>query len=317
MPSPSAHHARRPVASGASRDDPGSLHPHGLFSRDDVRRLGFSDEALRWRRRTGAWIRLRHNTYVTAERLSAVQPDPVDAYALDAAAVLFGARDAGTVVSHRSAAILHRVPLVHRWPDRVAVTVARSRRGGLGNVEEHTTRSPLPPDQIDVGCGVRVTSPARTAIDVAAWSSRQEGIVILDAVLAQRLSTTRELLEIADSRSQARTPRALATLLDLADERSPDPVTSLARLALHEHGVPVDGVGVTLRRRAPDPPATIPLLWPHARIAAIHRADTAASALLLASGITPVVMDADMVLYRGAEFAAVISGLVRRERRVS
>lgn len=289
--------------------DPGAAHPHGLFTLDDVRRVGLPKDAARRRRRTGAWVRLRHNIYVTAERLHRAEGDERALHTLEAAAALFATRTEATVISHRSAAILHGLPLLHPWPKQVVVTVGRQRRGSLGHVEERTTRTPVPPDHLDHHEGLALTSVLRTAIDIAATSSRHEGIVVLDAALARRPASLRELQGITQARGQGPPSRALLTLLALADGRSPDPLTSLARLALIDHGVPVDGVAVALRGARQENPLMVPLLWPHQRVAAIHT-DPRMSQRLNQLGITPITLNLHDVIYRAPEFAATIRGLL-------
>jgi len=80
------------------------------------------------------------------------------------AAVLAGGGDCR--LSHRSAAHLQGMLDAGRPIDNVEVTVARKKRRRLEGVRIHRVRD-LRPDEVTLVDGIRVTTPARTLLDIA------------------------------------------------------------------------------------------------------------------------------------------------------
>lgn len=294
--------------------DPGAGTAHGFFTRAHARSLGFTDDTLRWRVRSRTWVRLRRDTFITAERFAQASADPRSLHLLHAAAALQRSEADDLTLSHRSAAIAHRLPLLHRWPSHPEITVPRHRRGTLTGTIQHTVRQPLQPDEVTVIDGVPTTSAVRTALTIAGTSTRSEAIVVLDAVLAQGLTTQAALDQAALSTLEGRRRQKMAAALELADGRCLDPLTSLARLALLDHAIPLDEVSVTIGQGRDGQALRVPLLWTKAQVAVIPRADQRLAHILQATGITPVAVDTTTVIHRGHEFAAMIAGLTCARR---
>jgi hypothetical protein len=101
-------------------DDPGRDDPFGLFTTADAMQAGVTPDALRWRRRRGTITRLRHDVFITTERFEAVHDDAAARARIEAAAVMRGSSSTGVVIARRSAALLHRLPLIHRAPSRAS-----------------------------------------------------------------------------------------------------------------------------------------------------------------------------------------------------
>lgn len=86
--------------------------------------------------------------------------------------------------------------------------------------------------------GVRVTTPPRTALDVAAGaSSLYTATAALDRFLSLRLTSRAELLAAALNHPRSR-QRQMPRALRLADPRSQSPAESWARVLLYEAGLP-------------------------------------------------------------------------------
>jgi very-short-patch-repair endonuclease len=96
------------------------------------------------------------------------------------------------VLSHRSAAGLWRIRHVWLGPPEVTVTDGRSR--GRPGIE--VTRSCLPAAETRWREGIRVTSPARTLLDLAAVTDQRELARALNEAQVLRLVTPRELAEV-------------------------------------------------------------------------------------------------------------------------
>jgi hypothetical protein len=125
----------------------------GYATRRQLLDLGLGAEAVKYRVRTGRLIAVHAGVY-------AVGHVPTSAADCASAAVLACGRDA--ILSHGSATSLWRID--NRWqrPFEVTVSTARHRRGIRVHRVTNLTRR-----DIRRHLGIRVTSPARTILDVA------------------------------------------------------------------------------------------------------------------------------------------------------
>jgi hypothetical protein len=88
-------------------------------------------------------------------------------------------RQAPVVLSFWSAAVVHGLPIVGRWPDRVHITVGPTSGGrSNGQVVRHAV--PLGADEVVEVNGLRVTSMPRTVLDMASLTTP---LAFLDAVV--------------------------------------------------------------------------------------------------------------------------------------
>lgn len=94
-----------------------------------------------------------------------------------------------------------------------------------------------PGDTVD-RAGVTVTSPARTCWDLARWLDVVEAVVVIDAMLASRLTTVPALREYSLSRAGRRGWRSLLRAVDLADAGAESPQESRTRVRLVLAGLP-------------------------------------------------------------------------------
>ncbi|WP_040517966.1 hypothetical protein [Gordonia neofelifaecis] len=152
--------------------------------------------------------------------------------------------DDGRALSHQSAAAVLGLELLA--PDTTAVHLVNGRAGG-GNVFAHRVVHPgrLEEDDVVVVAGLRVTSPARTAVDVAlSLTDFSQILAVFDSAL--RAGVPREDLErrlAAPRRGVARARYALT----LADGRSDNPGESWGRAQMIEGGVPIPALQTEYR----------------------------------------------------------------------
>ena len=97
--------------------------------------------------------------------------------------------------SHQSAAALHALPLWGLDLSRVHVTAPHGRGGCVGGVHRHI-RDPVGPG-IQVWNKLRMVSPARAVVEVAATSPAAPAVVLAEAALYAGLVTTRSLKRAA------------------------------------------------------------------------------------------------------------------------
>ncbi|MET9326370.1 hypothetical protein [Tsukamurella sp. NPDC003166] len=150
------------------------------------------------------------------------------------------------VVSHESAAALHRIPYLRPARDKVHFTVSRSHGGGVrGTVHLHSR--PLRDDEIVVVDGVRVTSRARTAVDIAMTGDLERAVCAFDAVrLEPRYPKPEDPdpvaldeLRLCIDRLGRRRGSATARLgVDLSVTCSESPGESLSRMQMRGRGLP-------------------------------------------------------------------------------
>ncbi len=120
-------------------------------------------------------VRIRPGAYVSEEDWVALRESERQLALIDAARRFAKGEP---VFSHESAAALHGIPIVGRWPDGVKTTV--SRGGGWSSaVVERTHRRLAPEDILELEDGTRATSLVRTLVDLAATRSPLSGVIAI------------------------------------------------------------------------------------------------------------------------------------------
>lgn len=146
--------------------------------RSDLIAIGISPRMIRTAVTSGALVCVRHGVVVRAD---AVQDDVVGQHLMTARAELAANPDA--VLSHQSAALVWGLPTpgFTPWSDLpVSVTLPRSGHASRAGKAIHHVR-PLPASQVQRdGLGYRVTTPARTAVDLAAGLAIPQALAVLD-----------------------------------------------------------------------------------------------------------------------------------------
>lgn len=116
------------------------------------------------------------------------------------------------VFSHESAAAVHGIPIIGDWPHTVTTTVRRGGGWSSGAVVR-VHRELDPQDIVELADGLRMTSVARTAIDLATVRSRLGAIVAVSYVrrgglalgeLAEALARASRMTGIGFARSAVR-----------------------------------------------------------------------------------------------------------------
>lgn len=219
---------------------------HGLvLTREQALSVGLRAADVRRLVRRGTWTAPRRNVLCVLEKPKpSPQPGPVaddpdeqphglrPEVLATAAAIVRPA----SVVSHESAAAIHAIPLL-RNPARPILTVGFGNGGGERDVLVHAAR--LTPDEEQLWFGARVTTVARTVVDISRNSGARAGLVAADAALHDRL-VTREQLDLAVRRA-ARWPGVTIArrIVELASNLAESPLESLSRLLIIDAGLPV------------------------------------------------------------------------------
>ena len=195
------------------------LPSSAVFTLDDALGCGWTSAALRHAVRNGRLRRMRRGVYASVG---------TGGPCLDAIAA---ARSyPGAVVSHRSATLLHGLPLLGAQPALAELTV---RPGGNANLPAvHVNRAQLRPCDTIVVAGVVATTPARTVVDLARHSPLGTSVAAIDAALYRGLTTLEEVSDVLQfCRNWPRIRRARQAVR-LADCRAESPLESVSRLVI-------------------------------------------------------------------------------------
>lgn len=188
------------------------------------------------------WSRLRRGIYIEAGRAAELRADPRTGHLLDCVAVLL-ALDDGPVLSHESAARLHRLELPDSTTDDVRLTHEAQWREGRGY---RVARAALPSSDVGAFLRFRATSPARTLVDCAREWSLSDAAVALDAALHARLVTRRQLVAAVHAAPHWVGVGEAGRALSFADGRAESALESRGRLRLLGSGLPVPELQVEL-----------------------------------------------------------------------
>jgi hypothetical protein len=153
-----------------------SVHPHGLLLASDARAEGWSNP-LRSAHRRGDLVKVRPGAYVSATRWAGMSLDERYSARLHAVHLVFSR----PVFARESAAALHGLPLLHRRLARIHLhQTTPSGSGRRGDVTVHA--GTLDPDIVERQ-GMRLTSPARTVLDLARVLPHGEALALADAAI--------------------------------------------------------------------------------------------------------------------------------------
>jgi hypothetical protein len=191
--------------------------------------------------RVGAESRVAPGVYVDAATWEDTDAD--ERYRLKVFAVAHTRRNR-PVMSFWSAAALHRLPIYGAWPPKVHTTVGRSGGGrSSGELVRHVI--PLHDDDVVEIEGIRVTSLARTVLDLAAVSTFMSAVVTADSALHadRRGSTdplvTRQQLWSAYSRRMPFRGHARARrVIEFGSDKADSPLESVSRVNMRAMGCP-------------------------------------------------------------------------------
>jgi hypothetical protein len=140
------------------------------------------------------------------------------------------------VISHMSAAVLHQLPIWNNELGKIHLT--RDQSGG-GKVRRYVHLHVAPLADIDV-CeidGMRVTTLARTVLDLLRTLNRERSVPIGDASLQLGL-TLEELAEVAGRCIGWRGMRQARRAMSFLDPRSESAGESYSRVILDRIGIP-------------------------------------------------------------------------------
>ena len=203
--------------------------PATAFCRADALDLGWTDSALSRAVRSGRLLKPRRGWFVVP---SGAEGEPIDPRL---AAVAAAGACSGSVVSHRSAALLHGLPVFGR-SFRPELTVSRNGTGDTAGALVHRARL-RDVDVVEVD-GIRVTSVARTVSDIGRSRSALHSVPVADAALHAKVTSRDEIADVLQSCRGWPRVRYARHALELADGRAESPLESVSRLIMPRLGLP-------------------------------------------------------------------------------
>ena len=195
---------------------------------------GLGDGHLRRLVASRTLTRIRRGSYLDSRSLAALQREERHRLAVTAAV---GAQETSGLVSHVSAAVLWGLPV---WGVDLSVVhlTKRRRNAGRRNRLVHLHTTPTGDDECAVLDGTRVTSVARTVVDLACLAGFESGVIAADAALHDGMITGGQLAEVV-SRARGRPGSGAArAVVAFADGRSESVGESRSRVGMQRAGVP-------------------------------------------------------------------------------
>jgi hypothetical protein len=205
-----------------------------VFATADALAAGVDRQAIGPLLRSGAWRRIRYGVYTSGEVWRQHSAEE-RTHRLECAAVLRRLERDSVVVSHASAARLHQLVVPRSCEAEVRLTDPEQFRTGRGyRISEAT----VPPGDVVVKDGLRVTSVTRTLADVGREWRQVDTVVAVDDALADGRTTMAELRAAALAQTHWVGCGRAAQAFSLARVGAHSPHETRTRLALVAAGLP-------------------------------------------------------------------------------
>ena len=206
----------------------------GIVTTADLAQRGVGPSEIRTAVRAGEWVRLRTGVFVTAADLAEVERTGRRP-GLDALAVTTSIGRSSAVLSGATAAWVWGLPRPLGEPSGVHLTDPGRWRRGRGWLMTHAD---LPEDEVTARGAYRVTTPARTVVDLARRWPEVHAVAAVDAALLRGLATRDELARVlARQPSVPGIPRSVRAVA-LADGRAESWLETWGRLTFAALGLP-------------------------------------------------------------------------------
>jgi hypothetical protein len=151
---------------------------------------------------------------------------------------------AGVVYSHRTAAALFGLDI---GPVPALEVTAPAGKHVWPRPHLHVRHARLDADDVVTRRGTPLTSPVRTAFDLARSLERAPALAAVDAMLHRKIASLTGLRRYASDRRGWRGVSQARELIDLAEPDAESPKESILRLILIDGGLPRPRANVTLR----------------------------------------------------------------------
>jgi len=148
--------------------------------------------------------------------------------------------DFPAVASHRSAALIHGLDLIgQQGTETVTVTRSPGSRGSRSlRSGANIHAAGLPVRHLVARDGIRLTSVARTVVDLARTCSFREGVVVADSALRTGQTTVPEISAIISDCARWPGVRWARAVAAFSDHRAESALESIGRVVFREYRLP-------------------------------------------------------------------------------
>jgi len=237
--------------------------PAATFTREQARGAGFGDHEIACAVRAGRWVRVRRDMYALPFGVGS-QPTEEQSHVVrvQGVAAKLGHR---CIVSHQSAVLVHGLPVWGASLDQVHLTrigagTSRSRAG----VTMHLNRL-LDGDDVVVH-DIRVTTAARSLVDLARVAGFEAGVCAMEAALRLRSTTRIELERASTPLHRQRGAGVARRAVDFVDGASESVGESRMRVAIHELGLPAPQLQELFCNDRGRPVGRVDFWWPDVNV---------------------------------------------------
>jgi hypothetical protein len=222
-----------PLSVPIAVDEPGRRRL-GIFTTAELTAQGVGESEVRAAVRSGSWVRLRTGVFVSAADLAQVERTGRRP-GLAALAVTTSLARPSAVLSGATAAWVWGLPRPRSQPPGVYLTDPHHWRRGRGWL---MTRAALPEEETTVRGAYRVTTAARTVVDLGRRWPEVHAVAAVDAALVRGLTSQEELARVlARQENVPGIPRSVRAVA-LADGRAESWLETHGRLTFAALGLP-------------------------------------------------------------------------------
>lgn len=225
----------------------------GLFTKAQATEAGYTDRQIQYQVSRGHWKSARRSVYCESRVLDATGKARFE---LNTLAVLLSLPD--SVASHSTAALLFGIR--DDIPNVVTVTRPPERTSSLAAPGATIRSAGLPATHTTSVRGVRVTTAARTVIDLARTQPFRVGVINADRALHLGLISTADLKRLLADCSGWCGLNLARQVVAFADPNAESPLESTGRVVFAEQGLPPPETQVEIRLAA-GKVARVDFLW--------------------------------------------------------
>jgi hypothetical protein len=209
-------------------------HRLGIFTTAELIHRGIGESEIRTAVRTGTWVRLRTGVFVSAADVAEIERTGRRP-GLDALAVMAVLDRGSAVLSGSTAAWVWGLPRPRPVATTVELTDPHRWRRGRGWL---MTKAALPEGEVTVRGAYRVTTAARTVVDIARSWPEVHAVAAVDAALLRGLTTREELIHVLGRQARVAGVSRSVRAVELADGRAESWLETWGRLAFAAMGLP-------------------------------------------------------------------------------
>lgn len=210
------------------------IEKNGVFLRREALAAGYDQKTITRLARCGTFHRVRHGAYTFGDVWK--EKTYEQRHRITARAVLRSAKS-DAVLSHVSAALEYELP-VWDLPFGEVHTTRIDGHAGRREAGICHHQGMLGPGDTSELCGIPVTSPARTAIDLATMTDAEHALVPINAMLHEGLATVEDVVRRMDEAQHWPGTLSAHVIKQLLDSRIESPGETRTAHFLWTHGFP-------------------------------------------------------------------------------